>query len=313
MYTLSNYKKRIFIASSSEGKKYAEKVKEILSSICNVTIWTDNFFKLSVSTFGNLCKNAINYDFAIIIYTKDDISVVKKHTYFTARDNITFEHGLFTGIIGRHKTFALIQNGVKIPSDLSGITYCQFNDLNDLQKNCYIILNSITDEMKVSRVSLLPSTSIALTYFNNFIKPVCESIYDKSNIIYNNSKIQFNINHNRFLIMIPPKISDDMKPQVLYYANQLNLENIHISGFHRNFHIFADFKNNKFNNIVDIPAVLSISYQVIKLYTGKDYIGKSKEFNEILHKEIDCFVSTLKLLIENNSIVESITEISLLD
>lgn len=47
---------RIFIASSAEGKKYAEIVEVCLEDIGRVTKWSDNFFRLGESTLENLCK-----------------------------------------------------------------------------------------------------------------------------------------------------------------------------------------------------------------------------------------------------------------
>lgn len=39
-----------------------------------------------------------------------------------------FEHGMMCGILGRKKVVALIEPGVEIPGDLSGIVYKEIDD-----------------------------------------------------------------------------------------------------------------------------------------------------------------------------------------
>ena len=77
---------RIFIASSAEGKKYAKIVKASLENIGKVILWSDNFFRLGESTLENLCKQAAGFDYAVVLYTKDDHAVVrKKAVFYSAR------------------------------------------------------------------------------------------------------------------------------------------------------------------------------------------------------------------------------------
>lgn len=63
--------------------------------------------------------------FAIIILSKDDVgkSITSRTTQPRARQNVVFEFGYFFGRIGRNKVLALYENGVELPSDVSGILY----------------------------------------------------------------------------------------------------------------------------------------------------------------------------------------------
>ena len=120
---------RIFIAVVSRRKKicqdsegYAWKISERL--YCGQIIfsgWGNRRWKTSVN-------RRLDFDYAVVLYTKDDHAVVRKKQCFTARDNVLFEHGIFTGVLSRYRTFALIQKGVRVPSDLSGITYIFFKN-----------------------------------------------------------------------------------------------------------------------------------------------------------------------------------------
>lgn len=63
--------------------------------------------------------------FAIILYTKCDEgkAVEESDLKPRARQNVVFEHGLMCGLLGRNKVVALVEQGVEIPGDLSGVVY----------------------------------------------------------------------------------------------------------------------------------------------------------------------------------------------
>ena len=302
-------KPSIFIASSKEGKRFADIVKTELTGCANITVWDENFFKLNVSTFDSLCKKAIMYDFAIVLYTKDDISLSRRRFFSTPRDNIIFEHGLFTGIIGRYKTYALIQNGVKIPSDLFGITYSYFSDCKDIEECCKVIMSAIKRESAVSRLSLLPSISIALSYFQNFLKPICEVIYTKRKVQYDGQNIPFNISKNRIKVVIPKKLEENLSPVVQCLKNDLSLRDVSIQGTNRKYSTFMQRLSEEDYNIIDLPVCLSIAYQSIKLYLAVDYIGDSQDVQFCIQKEISNFSMTLRYLLDSNNFTQKLVDV----
>ena len=63
--------------------------------------------------------------FAIVLYTKCDEGKAVEETDLKprARQNVVFEHGLMCGILGRKRVVALVEEGVEVPGDLSGIVY----------------------------------------------------------------------------------------------------------------------------------------------------------------------------------------------
>ena len=67
-----------------------------------------------------------NVEFAIILYTPCDIGQAKQETkpQKRARQNVVFEHGYFTGKLGREKVCVLrLESDIEIPSDFSGVEY----------------------------------------------------------------------------------------------------------------------------------------------------------------------------------------------
>jgi predicted nucleotide-binding protein len=67
-------KHSIFIGSSSEGLAVAEQVKDYFSEKYAPTLWNENVFKLNVSYLKSLMDAANLFDFAILIFTPDDIT-----------------------------------------------------------------------------------------------------------------------------------------------------------------------------------------------------------------------------------------------
>jgi predicted nucleotide-binding protein len=67
-------------------------------------------------------------DFAIVLYTADDLGEVKAQAESgnlkaRARQNVVFEHGLLIGKLGRKNVVPLVADGIEIPNDISGVVY----------------------------------------------------------------------------------------------------------------------------------------------------------------------------------------------
>ncbi len=83
-------------------------------------------------------ENYSNVDFAVAIWTADDIGKAKneEHLKDRARQNVIFETGFFIGKIGRQNVIVLYETGVEIPTDYSGVIFIPFsgNWKDDLRK-----------------------------------------------------------------------------------------------------------------------------------------------------------------------------------
>lgn len=73
--------------------------------------------------------------FAIVIYSACDEGRLRGETDFKsrARQNVVFEHGYMVAKLGRGKVISLVDSGVEIPGDLSGIVYISID--SDWQKS----------------------------------------------------------------------------------------------------------------------------------------------------------------------------------
>lgn len=121
-------KPQIFICSSKESLDIANAINVILDHEVEVTVWT-NGFDLVSSSIDSLIKKAETVDFAIFVFTPDDITTIRGETRPTVRDNVLFELGLFTGTLGKNRCFIVKPRGVTLhfPTDLLGLTPADYN------------------------------------------------------------------------------------------------------------------------------------------------------------------------------------------
>jgi predicted nucleotide-binding protein len=127
-------KPRIFIGSSSEGLRVAESIQYGLDSEAECTVWTqDPHFYPSSTTIEGLVESSVSFDFAVIVMTADDSLTARGVTAPAPRDNLVFELGLFTGTLGRAKTFLVKcrDDDLKLPSDLKGVTTVEYGRRSD--------------------------------------------------------------------------------------------------------------------------------------------------------------------------------------
>ena len=121
-------KPSLFIGSSSEGIDFARAVRGLLTQDAEVTVWKEGFFRLGSTYIETLVNSLPRFDFAILVFTPDDLVNSREAEVFGPRDNVIFELGLFMGRLGRSRTFILYQADarLKIPTDLSGVTMATY-------------------------------------------------------------------------------------------------------------------------------------------------------------------------------------------
>lgn len=274
-------KPSFFIGSSKEGLYIANQIKDRLQKMYKVVTWNKNFFELNVSTYDNLIKKAVLFDFAIIILSNDDKAIIRKNKYCIPRDNTIYELGLFTGILGKNRVFFICEEGIKMPSDLLGITCLMYNSIDDISTIIMSIDEVVKREMQLARIQLLPSTTIAYTYYTNFIVPICSYL---------------NQNNKKLFVLLPDQITNNIKDFVDYFIVRYNLKQTIISGKNRDY-VMYKLDNDSF---IDIPTSLNASYSVAKLHMKSDCIGEDEDFKIVIERELNNFSTTLELLISSN-------------
>lgn len=300
----------VFLGSSKEGEAVGEIIIGELKDMADCVLWSKDFFKLNVSSFDNLCKEAISFDFAVLVATKDDKSIIRKKKHLVIRDNVVFEYGLFSGAIGRQKTFIVVQEGTKIPSDWSGISLLFFKTEQDLLEVCEKLRKKIAEEHELSRISLLPSTASAIGYHTNFITPLCEALQREKQIEINHEIRPFVPDRNKIEIVIPGELHKDMKISAENLQSQHQLIPVSLPAIHGPLRAYVKYQEKEENyRIIDFPTCLNTSKIAIDLYLGKDFIGKPEALKKYESKEILNFFRTLNNLKNENAYQKKVIRI----
>ncbi len=303
------YKPRIFIGSSKESLYIAERVQQNFQKEYICEIWNNNFFEINKNTYDNLVKNSIAFDYAIFIGGKDDkVTRLKKGTKKIApRDNVYLELGLYAGILSPARSFFLIDNKCKVASDFDGITLLYYSTLNDIDNCCANLKNKIESENRINRIQLLPSTSLAIGYFENFLKPVGEALRNLEKIefeqkIYNISRCDISIE-----IIIPKNIETDWQTWAKEFFKSQKVKKVGLEGTIRNIGVLIDCdaleKENKIL-IYDVPLTMKAALKSVDLVMGVDFIGTTTTLLKAKQKEVNNFVKTLKNLSKTDSLIK---------
>jgi hypothetical protein len=192
-----------FVISSTPGAGAAEAVERVLNEGNQLIVkkWK-GVFKPTEGYGETLQRATLQFDFAISVVTPDD--EVKrdrpgeKDSVFAPRDNVIFELGLFSAALGAKHVLPLVVtiNGRQpsLPSDLGGLTF--FPVEIDKQAPLEPQVKDVCDRLKAHMLQhykrpglgLLPSSALAIGYFENFIKPVTESLQIRQAYIAGDAK-----------------------------------------------------------------------------------------------------------------------------
>lgn len=130
-------KARIFVGSTSEGKKYADAIVAYFGSEFTCQPWHQGVFELGGNTQASLLKEIRECDFAIVVLTADDSTASRGNTYLSPRDNLIFEAGISFGALHANRTFLIPESRAefKMPSDLNGFTTTSSFDKSEHAKD----------------------------------------------------------------------------------------------------------------------------------------------------------------------------------
>jgi len=192
-----NNKPRVFVGSSVEGLSVAYAIQTNLLHDSELTVWSQGAFELSKTTIESLMELVNQVDFAIFVFTTDDILEIRGDKKFSVRDNVLFEFGLFLGKLGRERVFFVIpqDNEMHLPTDLLGITPATFDnkrqDCNLVAATgpaCHSIRHSLKkygsllekyEESTVPEISM-EKPNDKMEWFSDFIEKKYEDCLEKA-------------------------------------------------------------------------------------------------------------------------------------
>jgi hypothetical protein len=313
-------KPRLFAGSSSEQIPLLNKIIDLIGEAAECIPWT-NAFDSNKSGLDSLIKRARLADFSILLATKDDLLTEREETYSVPRDNVIFEFGLFLGSSSPFKCFLIAEDGANLPSDLEGITVFKFTREDDKYNSIEKIVENIVEQINkvsdVSELGLLPSTALAIGYFNCFLKKVCDEIINTSSITIESKKVK--IKEFKIDVLLPAALDDDgVDSFIKMYNIKHNFSKASTfveSSSIKNargypFHFKVDPPEQNLDSEItvqlsDIPTTLSTIIESLKLFLPLGEVGLNEDRTYLEKRELANFSKVLKYLINRNSVTKN--------
>lgn len=297
----------VFIGSSTEGLIVANALKSAFGDLARVELWNaGQVFSRNQSFFKSLLDASSLFDFAILVFTADDQTLIRDDLHEVARDNVLFEFGLFLGRQGPRRAVALVQDKLRVPTDFSGIHFDRFSlwPATDAAPpdNFTAVAKRIVDDIvryhaNTAEFNHLPSTALAIGYFSNFIEKVCSELIRLQPVTIGDKSITFQ--DFSLTILMPDDlwlVHNKNFASVLRGLTQVKVT----SSVFREFPFYvqaAPTDGVAVLELFDIPTTLSSSKQAVEKIFREEYVGKGDLQRKAEEREIMNFEKTLRLLL----------------
>ena len=309
----------VFVASSSEGRPYAEAVQAHLRAVADVDVWTDDVFRLNRAYLDDLLDGAGFYDYAVAVMTPDDAVVVRDVAGVAARDNVIFEFGLFLGRLGPHRCFALREAGVRTISDLAGIEMASFTAGPDpvaaTQEGCRRIRAFIEQAEARYHIGFLPSTALALGYYHNFLGRLLDALLEEKELWVadpeapaGRRRIAYAGRRIEVTILLPRRLAD-LEEQALKSRTR-KLTKVRLETTFRPFPFYVQSAGALDGDplaLIDIPTTLRASRHAIEQTFGSEFLRDPATYARIERREISNFERTLHHVLKEDGMVQDVT------
>jgi hypothetical protein len=318
------YQPTIFIGSSSEGLEVARAIKQHFQDFEEVDIWTDNVFSINQAYLESLLRAANLYDFAILCLTADDVVESRGLTQKAPRDNLLFELGLFMGRMGASRAFIVCEDAVKLLSDFQGIKINSFQRpsggdvASAVEGACHEIRKAMQVAMQKSEPGFLPSTALAIGYFENFVNKIYEALANHQECFIERASQtgiavaeRQPVDYEDFKItLLIPENLDDLEKNNLRWTVRGYDQVILQTGFRR-FPFYVQKQETLTSprtlDLFDIPTTLLASRQIVRMLVGSSALGEDVATSKLEQREIVNFTRTLLYQLKGYRNVEVIS------
>ncbi|WGH76171.1 nucleotide-binding protein [Tenacibaculum tangerinum] len=185
---------KIFIGSSSENNDTLDEIAQMIESIGHEPIpWTKpGLFLAGSYTANRLLEIAQDeVDAAIMLFSPDDKVWYRGSEKSQPRDNVLFEHGLFSGVLGLDKAIIVISGSKsKIPSDLNGLSFVNFNRRSSSKIELKAWIKSINKPKIKFQDKNINTDNIDFKYFMEYQEDMRKSVLDFISELYWNYDLE---------------------------------------------------------------------------------------------------------------------------
>jgi hypothetical protein len=307
---MTDLKPKIFIGSSTLGIAVAEKVKSHLSNVGDCYVWNEpNVWEPNRSTFENLLRMVSYFDFGVFVATADDLTLTNDKIVIEPRDNVILEMALFCGAMGRDKSFLMVEEGIKPPSDFNGIYMPRFNKLDDstIKTACDEYASKIEEHYKLGHLSLYPTTSLAIGYYKNFVAGLVDSSQQVEALEFDGVKYT----DFKLKVVIPKDLQGMIREKAAqFYKRNGFVEHAMKTKFRKHpawFQLDPDKAPTAM--VYDMPSTLTGIDDAIELILQKGFHGRTKIQEVIEQRELNNFRRVLQMQIDRSPFAQATVEI----
>jgi hypothetical protein len=301
---------KVFIGSSKAGYKIAEAMKKYLSASCDCHLWQDpGTWEPNQSTFDNLLLMCGYFDFGVFVATADDLTLTNDKITIEPRDNVILEMALFLGAMGRDKSFLLVEEGVKLPSDFEGIYMPRFvrNDEASMQQAAGEYLGRIEEHFQQGYLSLYPTTALAIGYYKNFLSGLVESVQEADPLEFDGQQYS----DFKIRIVMPKDLKGSIREKAAqFYKRHKLVENAIRTKFRKHPAWFQlDPSKAPTAVLYDMPSTLTGIDDAVEMILRKGFQGRTKMQDLIEERELNNFRRVLQIFIDKSPYAQESVEI----
>jgi len=272
-----------------------------------VDIWDEEeIFSEDKNFLTSLLNLSSFYDYAIMVLTADDQLTKRKEAMKTARDNVIFEFGLFLGRIGPNRAFGICEKGLSLPSDFFEVEMIQFDRAaldSSISRAVAQIVPALEKFAYSYEFSLLPSTTLAIGYYKNFVEKIANSLQKRRTITLitpeGNRELNLEENMPKIRILLPNTLEDIHPDSSIFKRLTEGKGKVMIPTDTRPFPFYIRTleKDKNIFDLYDIPTTLLGSYFAVQKLFDDDFLDKKDRRKTVDQKEILNFEKTLRMLI----------------
>ena len=143
-------KPTVFIGSSGESLPVVRALFRLLEGDFEIQPWNADIFTPGSIGLQALIGRVDQVDFAIFVFTGDDLTISRGIEKSSPRDNVTFELGLFMGQLGHERTLIVYdrEDAPKLPTDLLGVTVLRYTPSSNLMASLTGVASELTQHLK---------------------------------------------------------------------------------------------------------------------------------------------------------------------
>ncbi|MCZ6874440.1 MAG: nucleotide-binding protein [bacterium] len=262
--TTARQRPTVFIGSSSEGHKIARAIQVLLDRACEVEIWDQGVFGLSQGTLESLVLALGRFDFAILVLTADDLTIKRGESRPAARDNVLFELGLFTGGLGRNRTFMVFDRSdpPELPTDLAGVTPATFEPHASGNLNAALGAACTQIETQIERLGVRDQERFkGLAEAADNVKGVGSQMQHLIRLLARSRKVELDIISSQFGPVIVPDKLNQLRDDLQDLQNVLDAHEASESADRKRRlrGILENFRINFLTNLIDSGIIESKS------------------------------------------------------